>query len=262
MPPRPGKGGQASAWTPGRPAEEDAETARILTSYPPELFQPDDMDVVLGHGDKVAAEKKLGLELLARARIETVPVGFCSSYLLAHIWDWKSELREWDIGPEPPAAERDALQAVESAAKRLTLALNRLEEQTNQPGSRIASSIFAASWDHARLGKLRSELDDLRSRAASPEVKETMRREDHPLKPKGGWSAREALYGDNIPKLYETIFARRFTASGKENINPSEGVRFACVIAQELEGYTVTPENVVKQRTNYRAARGGKRGQK
>ena len=109
MSPRPRKGGQASAWTPGRPANEDAETARILSSYPPELFQPGDMDLVLGHEERAIAEKKIGLELLARARIETVPVSFSSSYLLEHIRDWKAELREWEIGPEPPAAERDAL---------------------------------------------------------------------------------------------------------------------------------------------------------
>jgi len=262
MPPRPGRGGQSSVWTPGRPADEDTETARILASYPPELFQPDDLAVVLEQGDRDAAEKKKGLELLARARIETVPVDFSSSYLLAHIWDWKSELREWDIGPEPPAAERESLETVGVAAHRLTLALNRLKVQMNQPSSRIASSIFAAFWDHARLDQLRRELDDLGQRAASPEVKETMQREDRPSKPKDGWSAREALYGDNIPKLYESIFRRPFTASGKDNINPSEGVRFACVIAQELEGYIVTPENVVRQGTSYRAARGGKRRQK
>lgn len=262
MTPRPGRAGHSSAWTPGRPADYDAETARILASYPPNLFQPDDLAIVLGKKDRDAAEKRMGLELLARAHIKTVPDCFSSSYLLAHIRDWKRELREWEIGPQPPAAERDALEAVVSAAKRLTLALNRLTYQMDQAGSRIASSTFASYWDRARLDQLRCELDDLRGMAGSDEVKETMRREDRPLKQEGGWSAREALYGDNIPKLYGSIFGRRFTASGKTGIFPSEGVRFACVIATVVLGYTVLPETVVKQRTRYRAARGGKHGQK
>lgn len=259
---RPGKGEPASAWTPGRSADKDAETARILASYPPELFQPSCMDVVLGHEDHAAAEKKLGLELLARARIETVPVGFSSSVLLEHIRGWQPEFKEWEIGPEPPAADRNALEGVISATRRLTTALDHLKDQMSRLGSRIANSTFAADWDHVRLERLRRELDHLRSVAESPEVKETMRREDRPLKPKVGWSAREAMFGDDIPALYSRIFGRRFTASGKTDIPPSEGVRFACVVATEVLGDTVRPENVVKQRTNYRAARGGKRGQK
>lgn len=262
MPARPSNSGQASAWTPGRPADEDAETARILASYPPEVFQPDDMDVVLGHGDQAAAEKKLGLELLARARIKTVPVGFSSSLLLEHIRDWQPEFKEWEIGPEPPAADRNALEGVVSATRRLMTALYDLKNQMNLPGSRVASSTFAAHWDYVRLDRLRRELDDLRNVAGSPKVKETMRREDRPLKPKGGWSAREALYGDNIPALYTRLFGRPYTASGKADTYPSEGMRFACVIATEVLGCTVSPENVVRQRTSYRRARGGKHEQK
>ena len=192
-----------------------------------------------------------------------MPVGFSASLLIAHIRDWKPRLKEWEIGPEPPATERDALLAVESAANRLALALCRLDKQMRQMGSRIASASFAAHWSHDRLDQLRSEVDDLCRRAGSAEVKETMRREDRPLKQQGGWSAREALYGDNIPELYSRIFGRRFTASGKADIYPSEGVRFACVIATVILDCTVMPETVVKQRTQYRrAVRGGNRGQK
>lgn len=259
MPAQPRNSGQALTWTPGRPAVEDAETARILASYPPELSQPDDMDVVLGHEDQATAEKKLGLELLARARIKTVPVGFSSSLLLAHIRDWQPEFKEWEIGPEPLAADRNALEGVISATHRLTTALNHLKSQMSRLGSRIPNSTFAAHWDHVRLERLRRELDHLRSSAESPIVKETMRREDRSLKPKGGWSAREALFGYDIPALYCRIFDRPFTMSGKTDIPPSEGVRFACVVATEVLGDTVRPESVVKQRTNYRAAWGGKR---
>lgn len=261
MPPRPGKGGQASAWTPGRPADEDAETARILASYPPELLQPVDMAVLLGQGEHAVAENKLGLELMARARIKTIPDSFSSSLLLAHIKDWQSELREWEIGPEPSETEREALINVEYAVRRLTTALNNLKAQMSLSGSRIASSTFAAHWSQDRLDRLRRELDDLRSLAGSPEVTETMRREDRPLKPKDGWSTREALYGGDIPGLYTRLFGRPYTASGKADAFPSEGVRFACVIAAEVLGRTVSPENVVRQRTSYRRARGGKHGQ-
>lgn len=262
LPARPRNSRQASAWTPGRPADEDAETARILASYPPEVFQPSNMDGVLGHGDQAAAEKKLGLELLARARIKTVPVGFSSSLLLEHIRDWQLEFKEWEIGPEPPAADRNALESVISATRRLTTALDHLKGQMSRLGSRIANSTFAAHWDQVRLERLRRKLDHLRSVAESLEVRESMRRENHPLKPKGGWSAREALFGHDIPALYSRIFGRRFTASGKTDIPPSEGVRFACIVATEVLGDTVRPENVVKQRTNYRAAQGGKREHK
>lgn len=262
MPPRPGKDGQASAWTPGRPADEDAETAHILTSYPPELLQLDDMAVVLGTADYAAAENKRGLELMARARIETIPDSFSSSLLLAHIRSWQSELREWEIGPEPREIEREALINVEYAVRRLTTALDDLKAQMSLLGSRVANSTFAAHWDQVRLDRLRRELDDLRNMARSPEVTETMRREDRPLKPKGGWSTREALYGNDIPGLYTRLFGRPYTASGKTNIRPSEGVRFACVIATEVLGCTVSPENVVRQRTSYRGAQGGKHGQK
>lgn len=259
MPARPGKGRQASDWVPGMPANLDAETARLLASYSPSHFQADEIDVLLGHEARAAAEKKLGLELLARARVETVPPDFSASFLLTQIRNWRPEIRDWEIGPEPPAAERDALEAVSNAAARLRLAIKRIEGELDKVGSRLASGTFAAYWGHVRLDRLCHELEDLCLMANSPEVKDSMRREDRPLKKQDGWSAREAFFGHDIPELYKSIFRRAFTASGKQDINPSEGVRFACVIAGEVLGYIVSPGTVVKQRTNYRAARGGKR---
>jgi hypothetical protein len=244
------------------PQTDDPEA--ILASYPPELFGPrSDLDVLLVlWTDHHAAEQRKGLKLLARAGIREVPPDFDGRNLMLAIHHWKRELREWEIGPEPPAAERDALQQVESAVQRLALALNRLVEQMSLPGSRIAGSVFTRDWPRYRINELCGELASLRDAAASSEVAETMRREGQPRKPKGGWSAREGFFGHDLPHLYKAIFRRRFTASGKADARPSEGVRFASVVATEVLGYDVRPETVVKQRGVFRAAVGGrKRGQ-
>lgn len=247
--------------SPPKPAHDSPDA--ILASYPPALFGPRSaLDTLLGFWtEDAAAQQRKGLELLARSGIRDVPADFDGRTLLLTIDYWKHELREWEIGPEPPAAERDALETVGSAAQRLTQALYKLTEEASRPASRIAESVFTRDWPKERLDALRLELARLRDSAFSPEVAATMRRQDRPQKPKGGWSARESFFGYDLPQLYQATLKRRFTVSRKPNGRASEGIRFACTIASEVLGHQVTAENVIKQRQRFnRAIKGGQQG--
>lgn len=239
----------------------DDEAKRIFAGYRPELFWPKTgLEDVFGVHQSVTAARSDGLWLLAIAHIENVPDGFDADDLTTTIGYWRRELPEEELGPEPLASDVAALGSVLSAAKRLAIELDRLAKAMAAPASRIADSRFGGFWPPERRAAFRRELSELLDASASRDVAEDMRRPSIlPGKPPGGWSAREAFLGYDLPMLYQQLFpGRRFTASGKEDAHPSEGLRFACVVASAVLGGEVLPKTVVKARTRYRvAARGG-----
>lgn len=239
----------------------DDEAKRIFAGYRPELFWPSGgLQDVFGVLPHVTASRSQGLQLLAIAHIEALPDGFDANDLMVTINYWKRELPEQELGPEPLTADVEALGEVFAAAKRLTMKLDRLADAMAAPASRIVDSRFNGPWPRERLDALRQELTELANASGAREVAEDMRRPGFLAgRPAGCWSAREAFYGHDLPGLYRQMLKRpRFTASGKEDAEPSEGVRFACVIASEVLGYEVMPAAVVKARTRFRAAaRGG-----
>ncbi len=246
------------------PVTADNEAERIFANYRHELFWPNTgLQDVFGVHPNVTAARSQGLRLLAIAHIEDLPDGFDANELMVTIAYWKRELPEEELGPEPLVSDVDALGGVLTAAKQLAVKLERLAGAMALPASRIADSRFGGLWSHERVGALRRELLKLADASASREVAEDMRRPNIlPGKPRGGWSAREAFMGHDLPMLYRQVFPGRvFTASGKEDAHPSEGLRFACVVASAVLGDEVLPATIVKNRTRYRAAaRGGRRG--
>lgn len=242
------------AWTPGLPADRDTKTARILAGYPPDLLGPkggENSLQTIFWSETDADWQRAGLELLARAEIEDVPANFDGRILAQTVADWRTEYRELAIGREPPAVEHEALEAVAAGAARFLTVLERLIEHAREPRSRIRGSTFTIHWTPDRLDALRSELTALSVEANSAETKETMRRPHLPPtgRPKGGWTTLEAFYGYDLPKLYESVTGREFTRTKAHpdlGTQPSEGVRFACVVASEVLGDTVTDEAIVK----------------
>ena len=196
------------AWEPGLPADRDAETARILAGYPPALFGPGagrrDFEVLWGDEADAKRQRVVGLELLARARIEDVPAHFDGRGLADTIDGLKSDYWDLAAGPKPLAIERAALENAAAGAARFLIVLDRLIKHTGKPGSRIKSSNFRLDWTPDRLDALRRELATLRADAVSADTIESMRR-PHLVagKPEGGWSVLEELYGCILPELYE-----------------------------------------------------------
>ncbi len=262
--PRPKKRGKGGNWRLARSLDADPEAKRIFETYRPELFtSQSDLPELFGTDRDLAAFRRQGLLLLARAHIKDVdvPNSFDGSLLMHTVRLWKRELPDEEQGAEPLVSDVEALSEVFTAAKRLHLRLVRLAEAMDVPASRIRDSRFNGLWPRERLVALRQEMNDLAEASGDREATEDMRR---PGVLSGKPSAREAFFGYDLPMLYQQMFpGRRFTASGKEDAFPSEGVRFACVVAAEVLGHEVVPGTVVTMRRRYRAARrGGQRGPK
>lgn len=239
---------------------EQVEAERIFASYRSELLEPkSDLEDLFDENAGLSALRREGLWLLACAGIADVPERFDGSELVWTIRHWKRELPEQELGPKPPTADIKALQDVNAAARRLLGKLDNLDTAIAAPASRIPYSGFTWPWSRERVAVLCRDLRDLAAATGDRDTVENMRRPDIlPGRPPNGWSAREGFLGHDLPALYRQMLGRRFTASGKEDAAPSEGVRFARVVAFEVLGKQVEPGSIAKARTRYRAAwRGG-----